>query len=335
MRRIPGLDGIRGVAILSVVAYHATRGQVIVGGYFGVDLFFVLSGFLITSLLRDEWETHGAISLRGFWTRRARRLLPGLVLYLGTLAVLGVAAVVAGRTSLSFVAGTAAASVYTTNFVAAFNGLGGSAHWIGGLWSLAAEEQFYLVWPFALIVLLRRGGAKRALVAVLALSIIGFVGVAATSDIYQLQYNPLARSVAIVAGCLLAFVPLSFRGGLSLGGALFAIACLLGLNAPHTIVIFTPFAIVGAMLLVGNATQARGLAWPPLMWFGTISYSLYLWHPFFLRLLPTDRLLAVALSIGVAAASTYWLEAPIRSRRHRTRRDTIVSSLPAAVRSHP
>src|SRR5688572_10971303 len=217
LNRVPGLDGLRGVAILAVVSYHATGGAFPAAGYFGVDLFFVLSGYLITSLLIAEWHRDGSISLRRFWMRRARRLLPALLVYLGALALIAAYALSRDAVEPRFVVATALASLYTTNFLAMNNMLGDAQQtWIGGLWSLAAEEQFYLVWPLALAALVASGMAqlRRATIGLLALACAGFVFVSVTGNVYELHYSPVARSVPIVAGCTLALIPLRFRGGL-------------------------------------------------------------------------------------------------------------------------
>ncbi|MGC8633619.1 MAG: acyltransferase family protein [Candidatus Limnocylindrales bacterium] len=172
--RLPGLDGLRAIAVLAVIAYHADLGWV-PGGFLGVDVFFVISGFLITTLLLAERERLGHIDLRGFWLRRARRLLPALFLLLATTLTL---CVLLAPDELAQVRGdTLAALVYVTNWYLVFRQqsyfeLMGRPSPLLHLWSLAVEEQFYLVWPLVLtagLVLLRRRG-------MLVLSVAGAIG---------------------------------------------------------------------------------------------------------------------------------------------------------------
>jgi peptidoglycan/LPS O-acetylase OafA/YrhL len=163
---MPALDGLRALAVIAVLLYHGNVSWAR-GGYFGVDAFFVLSGFLITSLLLGEWRSSQRIDLRAFWTRRARRLLPAVVL---------VVAAVAGY------AGTAARPIELHQLRRdAFSTLGYVANWnqifshqsyfeqyaapspLRHVWSLAIEEQFYVLWPLVVFGLLRVGrGSRRA-----------------------------------------------------------------------------------------------------------------------------------------------------------------------------
>src|SRR5688572_19999684 len=172
LRHMPALDGLRGLAVAGVVLCHAGH---LTGGYLGVDLFFVLSGFLITSLLLTERRDTGRISLSGFWARRARRLLPALFGMLAGVAVY--AAVWADRAELDPIRADALATLgYVANWRAIFAGNG---YWdvfsapspLEHTWSLAIEEQFYLVWPLAVLALLwvGRGSARAVLTGSLAL----------------------------------------------------------------------------------------------------------------------------------------------------------------------
>ncbi|HEU5406028.1 MAG TPA: acyltransferase, partial [Gaiellaceae bacterium] len=145
----PGLDGLRAIAVAGVFLYHS-RIDWLPGGFLGVDLFFVLSGYLITSLLLVEWEARNRIDLRRFWMRRARRLLPALVVVV--LAALVLAAIFA-RDDLAHTRGDAISSLlYYTNWheiVAnhSYFNLMGRPSLLQHLWSLAVEEQFYVIWP--------------------------------------------------------------------------------------------------------------------------------------------------------------------------------------------
>jgi peptidoglycan/LPS O-acetylase OafA/YrhL len=164
-RYLPALDGVRAVAILAVIAYHLGYGWAS-GGYLGVDLFFVLSGFLITSLLVEERNNTGSVRLGSFWGRRARRLLPALLVMLALLSIW--VAISPGTTDLSQLRGDGLATIfYFANWHQLF------AHQtyftqfeapspLQHTWSLAIEEQFYLVWPFVVLVLLRIGRSRKS-----------------------------------------------------------------------------------------------------------------------------------------------------------------------------
>src|SRR5262245_41272123 len=169
----PALDGLRGVAVLAVLLFHAGHLR---GGFLGVDLFFTLSGFLITTLLLAEHSARGRISLRNFWSRRARRLLPALYLVLG--ATVAYAALFARPDSLQQIRGDAfAALAYVANWHLIATG---GSYWsqyaapspLEHLWSLAVEEQFYIVWPLLVVGILawsrRRAGDGRARLLVVA-----------------------------------------------------------------------------------------------------------------------------------------------------------------------
>ncbi|MHB8330005.1 MAG: acyltransferase family protein, partial [Acidimicrobiales bacterium] len=164
---MPALDGLRALAIAGVIAYHLGLSWAR-GGYLGVDLFFVLSGFLITGLLFEEWTERGRIDLRAFWGRRARRLLPGLLVMLSVVCVAAGAGVLGGVLDLSALRADALATV---GYVANWHEI--SAHQsyftqfsapspLQPTWSLAIEEQFYLVWP-PLLLLGLRASSRRAL----------------------------------------------------------------------------------------------------------------------------------------------------------------------------
>ncbi|HET6312879.1 MAG TPA: acyltransferase, partial [Chloroflexia bacterium] len=159
---LPGLDGLRAIAVTGVLLYHA--GMLwLPGGFLGVEVFFVISGYLITSLLLSEWQRHGRVNLLAFWLRRARRLLPALFLLIVstlTFAVLFLPEEVAGLRG-----DAVAATGYVTNWYLIFNQQSyfetmGRPSLLQHLWSLAVEEQFYLLWPLLFvggIRILRRG----------------------------------------------------------------------------------------------------------------------------------------------------------------------------------
>src|SRR4051812_42278396 len=165
---VPALDGLRGIAIAIVVGYHAFGFPL--GGWLGVDLFFVLSGFLITTLLLEEHDRTGRVSLRAFYVRRARRLLPALGAVLALIAVVGPL-----YYSPGLLASIVASGLYAANIVRGF----GQSDFLNAtpaahLWSLAQEEQFYVLWPIALIWF-RRRLTERRLMSLLAAGFIALV----------------------------------------------------------------------------------------------------------------------------------------------------------------
>ena len=157
MSYIPGLDGVRALAVVVVVAYHLGVPWM-QGGLLGVGVFFTLSGFLITSLLLDAWQRDGRLGLGSFWLRRARRLLPALVLVLAV--VLAVTALVDSSALAQRWRESVGALLFVSNWqtitdgVSYFDRVGGPGP-LDHVWSLAVEEQFYLLWPLLLVVLLR------------------------------------------------------------------------------------------------------------------------------------------------------------------------------------
>src|ERR1044071_207656 len=165
------LDGVRGVAVLAVLAVHTNHlggASLLPGGSLGVDIFFVLSGFLITGLLIEEWSRSGSISLADFYRRRALRLVPALALMLLTLACVS-AAVLSAPEAEQTLRALPTAFLYLTDFAISLDGraaLGALRH----TWSLAVEEQFYLLWPPLLLVALRARLSGRA-IAMLTLTL--------------------------------------------------------------------------------------------------------------------------------------------------------------------
>ena len=256
------------------------------GGSVGVTLFFVLSGYLITGLLMAEHRGAGRISLAGFYVRRTRRLLPALVVVVGVVMALGLASPTAA----------VAVFLYIGNW---WYALGGDLASLSHTWTLALEEQFYIAWPLAVILL--RGHARQ-------LAIVAGIGIVAAILIrHGLPDGPVPRLMrfdAILLGCLLALTAIkvpqrALWAGLGIVGLAF-----LPLGYQDTVTIAT----AGSMLLVGT------WRWAPrsLVRLGQISYGLYLWHfPVMLVLTP---FLAVPVSLALALASERWIERPFRRR---------------------
>jgi peptidoglycan/LPS O-acetylase OafA/YrhL len=308
---VPALDGLRGLAILLVVAFHYTGAPL--GGPYGVDLFFVLSGFLITTLILEEREARGCVSLVGFYMRRARRLFPALALMLAAYLIYSAAL---GRDALATVAdhGLYFGNIYFVVTHSADNGL-------GHLWSLAEEEQFYLVWPVLLLFIAR---ARRPIywVTALLLCLMVYRGVLIVNgaSMTRLYRAPDTHSEGLVLGASLAF--LCQRGFVAgewagkLGIALVVVPVVAGIWS-----VGLPVFELGAFFLIIAAiseTEIAGwLSAKPLVWIGTLSYSLYLWHlPVLWAFHERDRLIALTLSFIFAWLSYRYVERPLRRRRH-------------------
>lgn len=285
--RRPGLDGLRGIAVLMVLWNHTARPYSGTFGTVGVTVFFVISGFLITRLLVEEFDREGTISLRRFYVRRALRLVPAMVIYLA------VTAVVALRYDepLSRILW---AGLYLTNIVRSF---GEYITLTPHTWSLAMEEQFYLVWPVVLLLLLTRASLRRrGLVVFLVATIVASLAyrwwlITAGADYQRLHNDPLVVAVSLLAGCLLAFSIASVRGRWA-GGAAFVTALLVTLGCgpaeknEWTYSVVVPLTTLAAVVLVIVVTRDgsrtpwvdRVLTWAPLSYVGKISYGLYLYH---------------------------------------------------------
>jgi peptidoglycan/LPS O-acetylase OafA/YrhL len=323
------LDGLRAVAIAPVLAIHAGV-PFARGGGIGVDIFFALSGYLITSLLLADLREHGHIRLRRFWIRRAARLVPALVLVV--LAVLLLAALgIADPSSTQLEA--LAAVTYTTNWTRAF----GLVHdgMLNHTWSLAIEEQYYLAWPLALTILTRWiPDPKRLAAAILCIAccLATWRAVLFLSGTgVDRLYNGLdTRADSLLIGSALAAASMS--PSLSTSrllrrcvwpaiSALAIMAIAINCHAPVMYLagyFIAPCAAAVLILAVtsdGCRWMGAALAFPPIAWLGKISYGLYLWHvPVFqtIRQMGFDgrvvATLGVAMSIGLAALSFYTLE---------------------------
>ena len=209
---IPALDGVRAVAILVTMGFH---GGVLVssGGFYGVDTFFALSGFLITSLLITEWQGTGTIRLVAFWARRARRLLPGLLVMLVGVAVL--ARILVPGTYTHLRADSLATLFYAANWH--FIAIGSNYFAQTGLtsplthtWSLAVEEQFYLFWPLIVLGVFARWRSTRALLVVCVAGALASAAEMAMlyrpGDVNRLYYGTDTRAQSIMVGAALAVV---------------------------------------------------------------------------------------------------------------------------------
>jgi peptidoglycan/LPS O-acetylase OafA/YrhL len=336
----PDIEGLRGVAVLLVVLYHVGIPWV-PGGYVGVDVFFVLSGYLISGLVIREVESTGRLNVAAFYGRRARRLLPASVLVVLTTLLAGW--LLYSPTELETLASSsAAASAYVSNFFFAFQSgdyfaADARSNPLLHTWSLAVEEQFYLLWPALIVLFLRLSRSRRRLgLAVGAVSAASF-----GLSLWLTGANPplaffasFTRAWEFGLGALAFLLPTAWlanerwwAGVAGWGGI------VLVLGSAAVITDATPFPgaaallpVLGtaALLVAGTATPDRGLrtllANRPLLYLGRISYLWYLWHwpamVYAAVVIPEmggyARLLAAGVSLALASATHHLFENPIR-----------------------
>lgn len=331
------IDGLRGIAVLLVVLYHAGLGP-FPGGYVGVDVFLVISGYLITRIIRSDLNA-GHYTLMGFYERRVRRLVPALVVMLTTVAV--ACLLLLSPQDLRYFGGSLFAAVgFAANLFffleAGYFDLASTMKPLLHTWSLAVEEQFYLLYPLLLPWLIRRGRAPAIVVlaVVTALSLLGSAW-AAQGNPDAGFYLPLFRAWEIGLGALLALFHASSTRLTGPASGLIALTGIVSILVAATQYdARTPFPGVAALLpCLGtvallacrpetNPVQ-RALAWPALVQLGRVSYSWYLWHwPVLVlarhyairELTELERLGLVLLSLAIAAVSWRWIESPFRGK---------------------
>ncbi len=349
IRHLPALDGLRGVALLGVLFFHA--GGALPGGYLGVDLFFVLSGYLITTLLLAEHRDTGRVVLSAFWVRRARRLFPALLSLMPAVALYARFVALPGELPR-----LRADALATLGYVANWRTIvAGQSYWdlfaapspLEHMWSLSIEEQFYVVWPLAVALLVRRAPSPRALgrrVLVLALglgalsmaSMVARFDPASTSRAYL---GTDTRSAGILAGAALATLlspdavlsPRAVRlldalGLIAAAGLAVAWSKLPGssrflYHGGFWLTEIAVLVLIACAVAGPSSVVARALALRPLTLAGTVSYGAYLWHwPVDVLLTPARvhlpsvwlHALQLAVTFAIAAVSYRFLESPIR-----------------------
>ncbi len=345
IRHQPGLDGLRGLAVAAVVLFHTGLGW-LPGGYLGVSLFFTISGTVIGTVILHEIERHGAFSLRAFWIRRGRRLLPAAWVVLAVIAGARITSTVFVSTSAGDVL-AAWLQVANWHVIAAdqsygslFTGPSAVLHF----WSLAIEEQFYVLVGLGALLLGRLGRRAAPTLGTIAVAV-GVVSFALpfvfTMSVDRVYYGTDTRAGELLVGLALAAVVadgrrravlLRWSRPVAVVGVVAAVVTLVmwctleagtdGLRRgllPLTAVLST--AIVLAAMLPGPIRMLAGL--PPLRWLGDLSYGLYLIHwPVFVALrhvTPAPSVLAFAVATGISVAlawlSAQLIELPVRRRR--------------------
>lgn len=349
-RYIHGLDGLRAFAVLFVMAYHFGFSWA-QGGFLGVDVFFVLSGYLITSILLPAQGNEWNLDIKKFWLGRFRRLLPAAY---AAIIVTTIWVVLFHKDILGTVRGDAVASMlYASNWWFIFHDVSyfdsfGSPSPLKNLWSLAIEEQFYIIWPLVLLL------GFRLLKSTKKLAWVALAGLACSALLMAVLYQPGAdpsrvyygtdtRAFELLTGCLLAFIwpmkrlskkNLKKAPRLALNAAGFAAFAVL-LVCMRFVNEYEPFIYRGGMVLISlnaailvaaishpGSRLGQLLAWKPLRWIGTRSYGIYLWHyPVTILTTPVQEignpvwshvLLQTAAVFVIAELSYRYIEMPIR-----------------------
>lgn len=340
---IPSLNGIRALAVLLVFFSHGGQGAIVPGGL-GVTIFFVLSGFLITTLLRREYARTGTLQLRAFYLRRVLRLMPPLFVVAALAGMLAVLGIVEGPFSLR---GLISVLFYFGNYHVIATDFAGIPAGLGVIWSLAVEEHYYLLYPPLAWLLLRDG---RPWLAAVVLSMLCAVILGWRCLLYlngapeaHLTMATDARADAILIGCVMGFMrnpalaaasPMAPRRALALaaGCVSLLVATLLYRDEffRHTLRYTLQCLAIAPLILLAvthaAALPARWLNSVPMVYLGTVSYTVYLSHQVVycgvLRNAPdlaAPLALAVTalLTLAVAEAMRRWVEAPCAGLRQR------------------
>ena len=342
----PDIDGLRAVAVLAVVLYHAFP-SAIRGGFVGVDIFFVISGYLITGILWRELDAQ-RFSLLNFYHRRVLRIVPSLILVLATTLALGYGLLLAEELA-QLGRHIAAGSTFVSNWL-----LWSESHYFDTsaqtkpllhLWSLAIEEQFYLFWPLLLVALARFGRLKTSTLVLFSAILLWLLGIAlVTASPSAAFYLPVTRFGELLIGAWLATqhrqgsAPMSPRQRnlwSALGLAALMLAILAFRSHPSFPGAWVALPVLGAYAIIRSGPQAwvnrhlLGHQW--MVGIGLISYPLYLWHwPLlvFPRILEGHepsaniRVTALVMSFVLAYLTYRWWEQPIRHNAHPKRMST-------------
>jgi len=340
--RIPCLDGLRALAIMTVIFSHlyahlgirALPPLPIFDGHLGVTIFFVLSGFLITLLLLREWELTGTVSLKEFYIRRALRIMPAYLTYIGFVALLTCVGVV--FIPLPY---WIAALTYTMSFMQELY----KGWLLGHTWSLSVEEHFYLIWPAMFIGLRPRRAMQCVMFYVLCTPVLRYIIVKFFPAIISVKFNSLTEMSSIAAGCCLAFVVKGYgfpflrsvfsRYSLAviLGSTLLMVLSQIGhFSTRYGILFGDPVDSVCTAFLIGGVVYSkdnifiRSLNAKPVVAVGILSYSLYLWQQPFsgnsVLAKDTSWLVSLILIFSTASLSYLFVETPFLRWKDRRRK---------------
>jgi peptidoglycan/LPS O-acetylase OafA/YrhL len=336
----PDLDGLRAVAVLSVIAYHLSN-KALPGGYLGVDIFFALSGYLITKVIWREALT-GSFSIARFYERRIRRIMPALVGLLLVVSACGIALLLPidlmGYAKSAFATLAFVANVYFWRDTNYFSQLAEEKPLLH-VWSLGVEEQFYIIFPLLVLLCIRW---RRSALLPLVYTLVLFSLAANTLAMHLGAAGPAfflipTRAWELGAGALLALLPPArittpwLRHALALLAAAFLIVGLcsnqtslsLGGEIPNPLLVVLGTCLAMHLGNAGGSWLTRGLSMSVPVWIGLISYSLYLWHwpilvftrYYLVRpLSPVETIAAVALMFALATLSWRYVERPFRDR---------------------
>lgn len=333
--RIKEIQGLRALAVVLVIAFHA---KFLTGGFIGVDIFYVISGYLITGLLLRELRETGSISLSNFYSRRIRRLLPSTFLVLVTTAVVSfVVMPSSARSNLG--RNIVAAALYVSNYFFAwwqndYQNLGATPSPIIHFWSLAVEEQFYLVWPILILVAARRGrhlGVFKVLAGVTLASFVLSLFATSKFPIWSFYSLP-TRAWELGLGALVVFArdyPLTFRRWRWISwialASVFLSAFIFNESTPFpgkaALLPTLSTALVLFMISHLPTPLSRVFNWRLVQWTGDISYPLYLWHwpalilpvyVFHASLSPQQRMGSIGVTFLLAGLTHRYVENPIR-----------------------
>ncbi len=345
---IPSLDGIRAVAVAMVFLAHSGLEHLVPGGL-GVTIFFVLSGFLITTLMRVEHGRSGGLSLRAFYLRRLLRLMPPLLVVAAVAGVLAAASVIDGGFTSG---GLLAALFYAGNYHVIANDFQGMPRGLGVVWSLAIEEHYYLFYPPLALVLLRvrRVGVTAAVLALLCAAVLAWrcwlVLHGASVDYITMATD--TRVDAILVGCMLALwrnpwldalPPRRAAADWGVGGASVAVLVfsllwrdeVFRLTARFTLQSLAIAALIWLAVARADRRPFRWLGWGPLVYLGSVSYTVYLAHHVILLGLARHwpqwnwlelTLAGAVLTLAVAEPMRRWVEQPCARLRRRLHRHT-------------
>jgi len=353
----PGLDGLRAVAVAVVIGYHyADQGRPFAGGFLGVYLFFVLSGFLITRLLVQERVSTGRVGFGAFYRRRVARLFPGYALFAFVVLGASLFGVYLYGNSSTVPTGFLTSMTYSTNWYVATHTLA-STQPFAALWSLSVEEQFYFLWPATLLVLLRFAKPSTVTRVVFAGAALAFVQVAIRSFIWPQSILQIVGTDCQPMGCLLIGCAVALTCSYAPGATIRRLEALVIQYWRAALFVLVPFLVVydedpgtlfyerGVLALLACAMAVlmlasmldtplrRALSTPLAVYIGRRSYELYLWHLVvgyemervlarlgFRPNLLVSGLLSAAVSVVVAEATYRFVGRPLRAAIMRRRR---------------